>query len=450
MTDALLPPERAAALRRASLALAALAGTAAGAWLLGSQATVDFLREGPARLLPLEGGALRPPMAAASALAAIAAAAALWRGVTVPRLALAAAALGAGMLLVHVVLAPAAGLVALAAAADGAGRLTRERLASTGPRRYPLRWAAGAVAAAAGLAVLGAASWYLASPLFDAGTRLDEDLGFAVAGLDAPAAPAPQATPVAEAASAPEATPTAESASAPEATPTAAAAATASAAAATTPEATSQPEPTETPSPPTGTPTPPSTDTPTPPPTGTSTPPSTDTPTPPPTGTPTPPPTETPTPPPTETPTPPPTGTPTPPPTETPTPPPTDTPTPPPTETPTPAPGTGQLIAMGPLEGADSFHTASGRVLLVRAPDGRVILRFEDYAVRNGPDLYVYLTPDPGGDVRAAGAIEVSAVRATRGSVNYEVPPDADHASFRAAVIYCRPFQVTFATARLE
>ena len=105
---------------------------------------------------------------------------------------------------------------------------------------------------------------------------------------------------------------------------------------------------------------------------------------------------------------------------------------------------------MGPLEGADSFRTASGRVLLVRAPNGRVILRFEDYSVRNGPGLYIYLTPDPGGDVHADGAIEVSAVRATRGSVNYEVTPDADHASFRAAVIYSRPLAVTYATVRLE
>ena len=126
---------------------------------------------------------------------------------------------------------------------------------------------------------------------------------------------------------------------------------------------------------------------------------------------------------------------------------PSQTPTP---TSPTPAPGTGQLIAMGPLEGADSFHTASGRVLLVRAPDGRVILRFEDYAVRNGPDLYVYLTPDPGGDVRADGAIEVSAVRATRGSVNYDVPDGADPSAFRAAVIYSRPLAVTYATAQLE
>jgi len=34
--------------------------------------------------------------------------------------------------------------------------------------------------------------------------------------------------------------------------------------------------------------------------------------------------------------------------------------------------------------------------------------------------------------------------------VNYEVPGDADPASFRAVVIYCRPFSVTFATAQIQ
>ena len=105
---------------------------------------------------------------------------------------------------------------------------------------------------------------------------------------------------------------------------------------------------------------------------------------------------------------------------------------------------------MGELEGADDFHTGSGQVLLARAPDGSAILRFQDYAVRNGPDLYVYLTPDPGGDVHAAGAIEIGPVRATRGSVNYDVPRDADLGAFRAAVIYCKPFRVVFATAVLR
>ena len=100
--------------------------------------------------------------------------------------------------------------------------------------------------------------------------------------------------------------------------------------------------------------------------------------------------------------------------------------------------------------GADEFHTGSGDVLLVIGPDGDVILRFQDYAVRNGPDLHVYLTPDPGGDVHVDGAISLGPVKATQGSVNYEVPSDVDPDSFRAAVIYCVPFRVVFATALLE
>ena len=45
---------------------------------------------------------------------------------------------------------------------------------------------------------------------------------------------------------------------------------------------------------------------------------------------------------------------------------------------------------------------------------------------------------------------EVSAVRAARGSANYEAPDGADPSAFRAAVICSRPLAVTYATARLE
>ena len=115
-----------------------------------------------------------------------------------------------------------------------------------------------------------------------------------------------------------------------------------------------------------------------------------------------------------------------------------------------PAENQGRLVSQGELMGADDFHTGSGDVLLVIGPDGEVILRFQDYAVRNGPDLHVYLTPDPGGDVHVEGAISLGPIKATQGSVNYEVPADVDPDSFRAAVIYCVPFQVTFATAMLD
>ncbi len=110
----------------------------------------------------------------------------------------------------------------------------------------------------------------------------------------------------------------------------------------------------------------------------------------------------------------------------------------------------GMLVASGELVGADSFHAGSGRVLLLRGPDGTDLLRFEHYEVRNGPNLHVFLTPDPGGDVHADGALDLGEVRATRGNVNYELPPGADLGSFRFAVIYCVPFRVVFATAELN
>ena len=109
--------------------------------------------------------------------------------------------------------------------------------------------------------------------------------------------------------------------------------------------------------------------------------------------------------------------------------------------------GQGQLIASGNLQRSDAFHTGSGEVLLVQGPDGEVILRFQDYEVRNGPDLRIYLSPDPGGDVNAAGAISLGRVKATSGSVNYDVPADVDPTIFRSVIVYCEPFGVVFATA---
>ena len=110
----------------------------------------------------------------------------------------------------------------------------------------------------------------------------------------------------------------------------------------------------------------------------------------------------------------------------------------------------GTLISRGELMGVDAFHTGSGDVLLVLGPEGNVILRFEDYSVRNGPDLHVYLTPDPDGDVHADGAVDLGAIKATKGFVNYDVPAGVDPTIFRAAVIYCQPFSVLFATAILQ
>jgi hypothetical protein len=112
-------------------------------------------------------------------------------------------------------------------------------------------------------------------------------------------------------------------------------------------------------------------------------------------------------------------------------------------------PPVAMLVSSGELMGADSFHFGSGDVLLIRDPDGNGVLRFEDYEVRNGPDIHVYITPDAAGDVHVDGAIDLGSVRATRGNVNYELPAGTDLDSLRAVVIYCVPFQVVFASAEL-
>ena len=341
----LLTSNRAQSLQRQLLILAILAGLAASLIVLASQPITDFLREGPARVLPMEGGSLRVVLGVGTALATIVAGAALWRGVSVAGVVVAAIAVGVGFLLVHVLLTPAIGLLVLSVAAYVAGRTPRLLLVEAGPRRYPLRWTAGAAVAAVALVVAGLVSYWLASPLWDEGTRLDEGLGFEVAGMPTPAAPADGGA----ATSAPAAT------EAPASTAAASPAATSEAA---TPAATEAPAAT--------------------------------------------------------------------------------------------ASGQGSLVSMGELMGADMFHTGSGLVLLVRAPDGSLVLRFQDYAVRNGPDLFIYLTPDPDGDVHVDGAIELSAIKATRGNVNYEVPDGVDPSTFRAAVIYCRAFSVLFAHAEFE
>ncbi len=110
----------------------------------------------------------------------------------------------------------------------------------------------------------------------------------------------------------------------------------------------------------------------------------------------------------------------------------------------------GSLISQGELQGADSFHTGRGQVLLVQSPTGETILRFQDFAVRNGPDLRVYLSPDPGGLVHADGAISLGKLRGTSGFINYEVPASVDPTVFRSLIIYCEPFGVVFATAVLS
>jgi len=113
-------------------------------------------------------------------------------------------------------------------------------------------------------------------------------------------------------------------------------------------------------------------------------------------------------------------------------------------DAPTPAP----VVRSGAFAGADDFHFGRGRATLTETADGAFALRFDDFSVRNGPDLYVYLSPDPAG--YAEGAMELGRLRATDGSFNTPIPPGVDVTGARSVVIWCREFAVLFAVAPLD
>jgi len=122
----------------------------------------------------------------------------------------------------------------------------------------------------------------------------------------------------------------------------------------------------------------------------------------------------------------------------------------PPTREPTPAatPFVPSVLASGSFSGADDFHFGNGQASILETEPGRFTLRLDDFSVRNGPDLYVYLSAK--GDGYAEGALELGRLKATDGAFGYDLPAGADPTAYASAVVWCKQFAVLFAVARLE
>lgn len=118
-----------------------------------------------------------------------------------------------------------------------------------------------------------------------------------------------------------------------------------------------------------------------------------------------------------------------------------------PSAAPSAAPSPAANERAGSFVGADEFHFGSGTARLIETAPGSFTVRLEDFAVRNGPDLFVYLSPSADG--YTDGAVELGSLKADRGNQNYEVPAGTDVAAARSVVIWCRQFSVLFAAAEL-
>ena len=127
---------------------------------------------------------------------------------------------------------------------------------------------------------------------------------------------------------------------------------------------------------------------------------------------------------------------------------PAETPSPDSTSSNTTVGFTPGITYSGEFKGADSFHFGEGQALLIEIEPGKYTLRFENFSVRNGPGLYVYLSPKADG--YTSDSLELGKLKATDGAFNYEVPAGTDVSQYKSVVVWCKPFSVLFAVAPLS
>jgi hypothetical protein len=106
------------------------------------------------------------------------------------------------------------------------------------------------------------------------------------------------------------------------------------------------------------------------------------------------------------------------------------------------------VLLAGELGYVDAIHNGKGPVRVVDV-GGQRIVRFEDVAITNAPDVHVYLSRETGGTWSESTSLYLGALKATNGSFNYEVPPATDLAAYRSVVVWCRAFRVLITWADL-
>ncbi|MCA4132121.1 DM13 domain-containing protein [Arthrobacter sp. M4] len=98
-------------------------------------------------------------------------------------------------------------------------------------------------------------------------------------------------------------------------------------------------------------------------------------------------------------------------------------------------------------------HTTTGTASLVRLPDGSHVVRLENLASSDGPDVKVWLSDQAaGGDwfkYRNGRYLDLGPVKATHGNQNYVVPAGANVSGLATVVLWCDRFSVAFGSAAL-
>ena len=123
-----------------------------------------------------------------------------------------------------------------------------------------------------------------------------------------------------------------------------------------------------------------------------------------------------------------------------------------PTATPTPPAPTTSVVATGAFQSQE--HPTSGTAALLTLPDGSQVIRLENLASSDGPDVKIWLSDQAaGGDwfkYRSGRYLDLGPIKATHGNQNYVVPAGSDLQGLRTVVLWCDRFSVAFGSAALQ
>lgn len=110
------------------------------------------------------------------------------------------------------------------------------------------------------------------------------------------------------------------------------------------------------------------------------------------------------------------------------------------------------VLARGTFEPVD--QSTAGEARLYRLPDGRRVLRLEDFFVTPNVDLELRLSTvadiATSEQYLAGDSVHLADLDVTAGSMNIELPPEVDLSGFASLVVWCEPVLSAYATADLD
>lgn len=114
--------------------------------------------------------------------------------------------------------------------------------------------------------------------------------------------------------------------------------------------------------------------------------------------------------------------------------------------------GSATVLLRGTFEPVDQSTTGEARIH--RLPDGRRVLRLEDFFVTPNVDLELRLSTvediTTSEQYLAGESVHLAALDVTAGSMNIELPPEVDLSGFSSLVVWCEPVLSAYATADLD